>query len=126
MLISEFLEIEDHEVINHELYGVLCECLERLHSYYGYDDWENRNNWVFEAIEPDLEELDSSEENIKKLINSVDSYFFDMSKSVVFDLCTGKSLTKYKTKPLYFRNGRLLTSINEEIYPLLLAVKVLL
>lgn len=125
-LITKFLEMDDYEFSSEETYKVICECLERLHSYYGFDDWQFAGNWVFESLQPDWNEVDSSKDNIEKLISHTDSCFFNMSGSVVIDLYMGKSLTKYANKPLYIRNGRLLTRLNEEIYPLLLTLKVLL
>ncbi|NVK24021.1 MAG: hypothetical protein HWE10_03755 [Gammaproteobacteria bacterium] len=125
-LITKFLEMDDYEFSSEETYKVVCECLERLHGYYGFDGWEFSDNWVFESLLPDWDKVDSSIDNIEKLISHTDSCFFNMSGSVVIDLYMGKSLTKYANKPLYIRNGRLLTRLNEEIYPLLLTLKVLL
>ena len=126
VLITRFLEMDDYEFSSEEVYYLIRECLERLHSYYGFNDWEHVNNWVFESLQPEWDEVDSSKESIEKLITHSDSCFFNMSGSVVIDLYMGKPFTQNKNKPLYIRNGRLLTKLDEEIYPLLLALKVLL
>jgi len=129
MLISEFLENDELEFVENEEVKHLIEvCLEEIHGVYGFNqpEWTNDKYWMFDELESDLNQIESSPEMFSDVINHINQSFYRMSDSVITDIAMGKSLFKYKEKPLYIRNGKLRIHPQEEIYPYMVAIKPLL
>ena len=129
MLISEFLENDELEFVENEDVKHLIEvCLEEIHGVYGFNqpEWTNEKYWMFDELERDLNQIESSPEMFSDVINHINQSFYRMSDSVITDIALGKSLFKYKEKPLYVRDGKLRIHMQEEIYPYMVMIKPLL
>lgn len=129
MLISEFVENNELEFVENEEVKHLIEvCLEEIHGIYGFNqpEWTNEKYWMFDELERDLNQIESSPEMFGNVLNHINQSFYRMSDSVITDIAMGKSLFTYKEKPLYVRGGILRIHPQEEIYPYMVMIKPLL